>query len=292
VLGKAGVESVESPAVGERWLGDEFLLKGPDGDVWLEPLCTRLSASDDGLVLALFRDITSRRGFQSYAREIVRAQEDERQRIARDLHDISLQSIVLLCRRLDAVEEAAGGLDSDNMSGALTSARELAEEIGAELRRFSRDLRPSVLDDLGLVPAIRSLLAELTSRSGIRTRFVTSGSRIRLPENCEVTIFRITQESLRNVEKHSGATRVEVKLTLDRDSVKLSVIDNGHGFELPQSMPNLATGGRLGLLGIRERATLAGGTCAISSRPGQGTRVTARLPSACPSTSVSGEAAV
>ena len=204
-LGSAALAAIEPSSNGERWLGGEFLLKRPGAEIWLEPLCTRLSAGEDGLVLALFRDVTSRRGFQSYAREIVRAQEDERQRIARDLHDISLQSIVLLCRRLDAVEEAGDGVVPVNVLDALGQARSLAEDIGDELRRFSRDLRPSVLDDLGLEPAIRSLLSELRQRSGIQTQFVTSGSHVRLPQDCEVTIFRISQECLRNAEKHSGA---------------------------------------------------------------------------------------
>jgi PAS domain S-box-containing protein len=278
VVGMAGVASMGLPSTRERWLGGEFPLNRPTGDLWLEPMCTRLSETDEGLVVALFRDITSRRGLQSYAREIVRAQEGERQRIARDLHDISLQSIVLLCRRLDAVEEAGDGVVPVDVLDAVGRARDLAEEIAGELRRFSRDLRPSVLDDLGLVPAIRSLLSELKERSAIQVQFVAGGSQVRLPEDCEVTIFRISQECLRNVEKHSGATRVVVKLTVDTECVKLSVTDNGRGFKIPQSVSNLASGGRLGLLGMRERATLAGGTCAISSRPGKGTSVRVRLP--------------
>lgn len=278
LLGRTGAASLVPPGSAERWIGNEFPLRRARDELWLEPSCTRLTEGDDELVITVFKDVTSRRGFQSYAREIVRAQESERQRIARDLHDISLQSIVLLCRRLDAVEEAAEGNAPPDVLEGLATTRDLAEEIGAELRRFSRDLRPSVLDDLGLVPAVRSLLSELSQRTGIQTRFVATGSQARLAENCEVTIFRITQECLRNIEKHSGASTVTVKLGLEAGFVRLSIADNGSGFEMPDSVPILATGGRLGLLGMRERATLAGGTFGISSRPGKGTRVTVRLP--------------
>ena len=281
-LGADAAESVAAPARAERWVGPEFLLSTDKRESWLEPLCARLSGGDDGLTLALFRDVTARRGFQSYAREIVRAQEEERQRIARELHDVSLQGIVLLCRRLDEVEEAAEDMASGELSGALVAARGLAESIGDELRRFSRDLRPSVLDDLGLVPAMRSLVSELSSRSGIQTRFILAGSEARLDSNYEVSLFRICQEGLRNVERHSGASRVTVRLTINPESVKLSIVDNGCGFALPQSMTNLAAAGRLGLLGMQERATLAGGGCDVTSHPGKGTRINVRLPGGCP----------
>jgi PAS domain S-box-containing protein len=283
-LGSDAAASVEAPGDVGQWIGQEFHLAAGQGETWLEPVCTRLSSEEDGLTLALFRDVTARRGFQSYAREIVRAQEDERQRIARDLHDVSLQNIVLLCRRLDEVEEAAEDLIPDQLSKALSGARGFAESIGDELRRFSRDLRPSVLDDLGLVPAIRGLVAELGSRSGIQARFAYTGAEGRLDSNCKVSLFRICQEALRNVERHSGASRATVRLAMNAESVLLTITDNGHGFTLPQSMTNLPTAGRLGLLGMHERATLAGGECEVSSQPGKGTRVQVRLPTCWPDT--------
>jgi PAS domain S-box-containing protein len=258
--------------------GRDFRFVSEQGEVWLEPICTSVPGSEGNLILAVFRDVTARRGFQSYAREIVRAQEDERQRIARDLHDVSLQAIVLLCRQLDTVEEAIGDEQVGDASAALLAARRVAEDIGGELRRFSRDLRPSVLDDLGLVPAIRTLVNELTARSKVGGRFLVTGVPSRLSPAAEVSLFRIAQESLRNVERHASASQVTVRLVFETDSVLLKIADNGKGFQTPSQTTRLAESGRLGILGMQERASLAGGACEVTSRPGHGTRVEVRLP--------------
>jgi PAS domain S-box-containing protein len=257
----------------------DFPYQTDEGPIWLEPLPTSVPGEVGNLTLAVIRDVTARRGFQSYAREIVRAQEDERQRIARDLHDVSLQAVVLLCRQLDNVEEAMEDLTVEDASRALLDARKVAEEIAGELRRFSRDLRPSVLDDLGLVPAIRTLVNELTNRSGIQGRLILSGVPVRLQSTVELSLFRIAQESLRNIERHSEATRVLVRLVFESDGVVLRVADNGKGFLAPTQPANLVSTGRLGILGMQERALLAGGQCEVTSRPGHGTRVEVHLPS-------------
>jgi signal transduction histidine kinase len=277
-VGETGVRAIGRLGRHETWAGPEFLFPTPRGELWLEPQCTALSGDEAGMLLVLLKDVTARHGIQSYAREIVRAQEDERQRIARDLHDVSLQSIVLLCRRLDEVEDEAGGRMPPAASEALSRARQMAEGIGADLRRFSRDLRPPVLDDLGLVPALRGLLDDLSAHSETRCRFVLRGTPFRLPPACEVSLFRIAQESVRNVEHHAEATSLTATLSFGRDRVTLSILDNGKGFEVPESMATLASGGRLGVLGMQERALLIGGSFRVSSRPGKGTRVTVTLP--------------
>lgn len=276
IIGPSATELRRLPSESDRAIGKEFSITTEDGEVWLEPVCTAVPGANS-LVLGLFRDVTAQRGFQSYAREIVRAQEEERQRIARELHDASLQSVVLLCRHLDAVEEAASDRSPPAAAEALYEARVLAEGIGAELRRFSRDLRPSILDDLGLVPAIRSLIGDLSTRSGIKGRFELTGDPVRLSSITEVSLFRITQEGLRNVERHSSASRVIVRLQFRPDSIRLTISDNGRGFQMPSSTTNLASAGRLGLLGMQERASLAGGTWQLYSRPGRGTRIVVTL---------------
>ncbi len=278
VLGPVGAASMLGAAGGESKGVTDFKIGPEERERWLEPVCTSIPGSDGALFLGFFRDVTARRGFQSYAREIVRAQEDERQRIARELHDVSLQSIVLLCRRLDAVEDAVGDELPNRASGALAEARVIAESIGAELRRFSRDLRPSILDDLGLVPAIRNLVSDLATASNVIGRFQLTGTPFRLAPNAEVSLFRIAQEGLRNVERHAQASRVTVGLAFGDDGVVLRITDNGRGFQVPALATNLASAGRLGLLGMQERASLTGGTCEISSRPGSGTRVIVHLP--------------
>jgi PAS domain S-box-containing protein len=277
-VGEAGIRSITQRGRRQTWSGPEFLFQTPRGELWLEPQCASLPGEGADMLVVLLKDVTARHGIQSYAREIVRAQEDERQRIARDLHDVSLQSIVLLCRRLDEVEEEAGGEMPAAASAALSRARQMAEGIGADLRRFSRDLRPPVLDDLGLVPALRGLLDELSAHSETHCRFVLRGSPFRLAPACELSLFRIAQESIRNVERHADATSLTATLSFGRDRVTLSVLDNGKGFELPESMATLASGGRLGVLGMQERAHLIGGSFRISSRPGKGTRVSVSLP--------------
>ncbi len=254
-------------------------VRRPGGEMaWFQPVITAVQASGQiGLVQVLLRDVTERRGFQSYAQEIVRAQEEERQRIAHELHDVSLQSAVLICRRLDAAADAAERGEERTLASMLADARLAAESMGDELRRFSRDLRPLILEDLGLVPAIKRLVTELRDRSSIECRLTVSGGTRRLDPAVELALFRIAQEALRNVERHSGATRAAVRLTHHVDHASLTVSDNGGGFDLPP-LNELVGARRLGLLGMRERARLVGGGCEIRSSQRGGTRVEVRVP--------------
>ncbi len=278
LVGTAGSEAVLAAAA-EPDEPIDVMLQGPDGaEAWFQPVCSLLDAdAGEGMVLALLRDVTERRGFQSYAREIVRAQEEERQRIAHELHDVSLQSIVLLCRKLDAVEESLAEMP-EPLRAATAEARTRAEAIGDELRRFSRDLRPTVLDDLGLGPAIRHVVNEMSERSPTRGRLIVSGTPLRLTPSTELSVFRIAQEALRNVERHAQAQRVTVRLAYESDRLRLTISDNGRGFQVPPQASHLATSGRLGVLGMRERARLVGGTCEIASWPGKGTRIEVSVP--------------
>ncbi len=259
--------------------GAEFELRREDGsDVWIEPVSAALPGEGgERLFQALLRDVTERHGLRSYTHEIMRAQERERQRIAQELHDVGIQSLVLLCRRLDTAAEAAGPELTEPAARALVLARRGAEELADDLRRFSRGLRPIILDDLGLVPAIRRLVEELAQHSPACGRLVVTGEQRRLPVEAELALFRIAQEALRNAERHAGACRVAVRLAYRTAEVRFTVADDGCGFDVP-SLGALAGGGRLGLLGMRERARLLGGTCEIRSGPGHGTRVAVALP--------------
>jgi PAS domain S-box-containing protein len=248
-------------------------------ETWVQPICTLVPAEEDHdeLLQILLQDVTDRRRIEFYAHEIVRALEDERRRIAQEIHDVSVQSLVLLCRRLDAV-----GLDGadplpESAIVALAEARRSAEEVGDELRRFSRDLRPVVLEDLGLTPAIRRLVAEIEARTVVTGRFNAVGIPRRLGTDAELSLFRIAQEALRNAELHAAASQVSVKLRYGAHEVRLTVSDDGRGFD-PSSQARLTDSGHLGLLGMQERARLAGGTCSIESQPGRGTKITACVP--------------
>jgi two-component system sensor histidine kinase DegS len=162
------------------------------------------------------------------------------------------------------------------------------------VRRFSRDLRPSVLDDLGLLPALEWLMANLVEEDGIKTELKVYGDRRRLPPEAELALFRIAQEAFSNVRRHSQASQVVtvVEFSEGRASpesvlsqvegqsrrVRITVEDNGQGFELPARTGDLATAGKLGLIGMHERAHLLGGTLTVRSEPGKGTTVTVDVP--------------
>lgn len=236
-----------------------------------------------------------RERMRTYVQEVTRAQERERARIARDLHDVVAQDLVVLERHIDAAAAAGPLPAADRVPGPhegecpdpspdpaarhLRVARGLAASALQVLRRYSRDLRPTILDDLGLVPALHWLVTDADGRDGVAARFRSSGALPRLEEETQLALFRVTQEALRNALRHGGATQVTVTLEAPRDgSVTLTVEDDGTGFEVPEPLEQLTRRGSLGLLGMRERVELVGGRFDIASARGRGTRVTVRLP--------------
>lgn len=212
---------------------------------------------------------------RTYVQEVTLAQEAERARLARDLHDDVAQRLVVLVRHLDAIEEA-GAPDDDRLAAARTSASAAL----AEVRRTSRDLRPTVLDDLGLSPALEWLADDLEQRSGIAATADVVGPVRRLDPPVELALFRIAQEALRNVERHAAATTASITVSLGASTVDLEVRDDGVGFEVPDDLRTLARAGRLGTIGMQERAELVGGRLEVRSAPGEGTTVQVSVPSA------------
>lgn len=203
--------------------------------------------------------------------QITRAQEAERTRIARELHDDTVQALVVLGHQLDGVA-ATPGL-SQAVRGALDEVRQTADATLAGVRQFSRDLRPSILDHLGLVAALSWLTQDVGERAGIVTRLDVTGTARRLPPETELTLFRIAQESLRNVEKHANARETVVALSFKEGSLELTVSDDGEGFDPSPPADHFIRSGRLGITGMAERAQLIGGRLTINSTPGRGTRV-------------------
>ena len=210
---------------------------------------------------------------RTYVHEVTLAQEAERARLARDLHDDVAQRLVVLVRHLDAVEDAGAPDD-----GRLAAARTAASAALAEVRRTSRDLRPTVLDDLGLGPALEWLADDLEQRSGITATAEVLGPLRRLDPPVELALFRVAQEALRNVERHAAATRASITVTTGASTVDLEVHDDGVGFEVPDDLRTLARAGRLGTIGMQERAELVGGWLQVRSAPGAGTTVTVSVP--------------
>ena len=273
---------------GRRELGDVSLRRLNGDEVWVQPVLSSVdSVRGPNLTQVLLRDVTERHGLQRYAREIVKAQESERQRIAQELHDVSVQSAILICRQLDAAMEGVEQSDSRGTATSIQQARHTAESMADELRRFSRDLRPLILDDLGLVPALRRLVVELQERSEVHVEVEVKGRLRRLDPAIELALFRIAQEALRNLESHADSTRSVLRLSYRKVGARLSVTDNGAGFVVPR-LSDLVGAGRLGLLGMQERARLVGGTCSIQSTPGGGTKVTADVPSHLPFSGATG----
>ncbi len=206
-----------------------------------------------------------------YAQQVSQAQEAERKRIARELHDVTVQSLVTIVRNL-------GDLDSGHANYSVKEIQEQVRAILKEVRRFSQQLRPSILDDLGLLPAIKWLAADLTQNYSINVDVRIEGEPRQLPPDAELTLFRITQEALTNAQKHSGAKEVTIAIEFNKQSTKVTVGDDGKGFELPERMGDLARSGKLGLAGMQERAQLLGGVLTIDSKPGKGTRLIMEVP--------------
>lgn len=200
--------------------------------------------------------------------------EEEKARLARELHDELAQSLTAL--KMDTIwvrDHADGGLET--VAGKLSEMVAMLDRTVAATRRIAADLRPLLLDDLGLVPAIEWLASSFTQRCGVPCNLcIPSGLDLELQEPYATAVFRIVQESLVNVAKHAGASQVTVTLEKCSDAVVLVVQDDGRGFCMaaarkPQS---------LGLMGLRERAQLLGGSAFIKSAPGKGTRIEVRIP--------------
>ncbi len=240
----------------------------PDGRRrWLVPVRTSVTdAAGRRLTLLLLRDVSlqveRQQLLEGYGAKALAAREEERRRIARELHDGPLQSVVQLWRRLDGLDVA----DPD-LPAAVAGARAIAEQVGAELRRFSRDLRPSLLDDLGLDAALRAEAASLETRSGLRVRYATRGDSQALDDREQLAIFRICQEALHNVERHARASSVSVRLSVSSVRSELVVEDDGVGMQDAPDPAELVRQGKLGVVGMQERARLIEGTCTV--RPGR-----------------------
>jgi signal transduction histidine kinase len=215
---------------------------------------------------------------QSYVRQVTQAQEEERLRIARELHDETAQELVHVARKLEQLRAGADPKAAEAIKELMTMTRGTIQAV----RRFSRDLRPSVLDDLGLIAALEMVVEDTSHRLPAGARLQVDGKPRRLDEPVELALFRIAQEALRNVEKHASATSATVELDFAGDEVRLSVLDDGKGFALHKNMSDLIQSGKLGLVGMKERAELVGGTIELSSDRGGGTRVTVRVRAASP----------
>jgi len=219
-----------------------------------------------------------RQNMEYYIKQVTRAQEDERLRISRELHDDTAQVLATLSRDLDSLSKGEKKLKKPVVE-QLGKLHKMADSALNGVRRFSQDLRPSILDDLGLVPAMEWLITDLEKGYGMATKVDISGRRRRLTPEIELTVFRIAQEVFSNIRRHSRASSVGLSLDFGADALTLIINDNGQGFSVPERTSDLAQYGKLGIIGMRERARLVGGTLIVQSEKGAGTTVTLRIPS-------------
>lgn len=210
-------------------------------------------------------------------RRVVGAQEAERQRIARDLHDETGQSLTAIGLGLRGLENTLTK-DPARAADTLRRLESLAADSLSELQRLISDLRPSHLDDLGLSAALRWHAGKVSERTGLKIRVDIFGEERPIAEAVKIATFRIMQEALNNTVKHAGATSVFVQLSYDPNQIHISVRDDGNGFDPELVQMRHSSRPSLGLAGMRERASLLGGTVTLQSGPGQGTLIEAKIP--------------
>jgi len=217
-----------------------------------------------------------RAGVRRYVAAITHSQEEERKRIARDLHDDTVQSLIAIGQRIELCRASLD--DPEEAQEQLTDVRRMVTEAIRSIRHFSHELRPLALEDLGLVPALQLLVNDLARADSLEVDLEIDGQPQGLARDLEVAIYRIVQEALQNVHKHAYASEVRVRAEFTDEGVAIAVRDDGVGFIVPPSPTDLASQGSFGLMGIEERAQLFGGELEIHSQPGHGTELKVTLP--------------
>lgn len=216
-----------------------------------------------------------RADIQRYVVAILNSQEQERKRVARELHDETAQALIVLGRQIEMAQEMAR---DPRLIAHLEGVRDLVDNTLQEVRRFTSDLRPPLLEELGLVRTLEILGSRTAREASLEVDVRIVGEPRPLPPELELGLYRLAQESLSNVRRHAGASHVDVTLTYGEEAVKLEIRDNGVGFEVPTDPAEMMRTGRLGLMGMHERARLFGGRTVIESHPGEGTTVTVVIP--------------
>jgi signal transduction histidine kinase len=218
---------------------------------------------------------SAEQSLHSYIGAITLGQEEERRRLARELHDDTIQSLIALKQR---VQLARMPHKKDVAASALEELESLIEQTIDDLRRTTRALRPIYLEDLGLVAALEMLMGETSQTSGLPVDFTSSGTERRLPAEVELALYRMAQEALNNAAHHAQAKHASVHLEYSSKAVMLDISDEGKGFNVPKTPAEFAPQGHFGLLGLYERAELIGAHLDITSSIGQGTRLSIYLP--------------
>ncbi len=210
------------------------------------------------------------------SRQILSAQEEERRAISRELHDVIAQTLTGINVRLAALKKEAA-VNTKGLDRNIARTQRLVEKSVNIVHQFARQLRPAVLDDLGLIPALHSSMKNFTARTGVRTHLIAFAGVEQLDTARRTVLFRVAQEAMTNVARHAKASRVEVNIQKLHHAARMDIKDNGRSFEVERILH--ANGNkRLGLLGMRERVEMVGGTFWVESVPGEGTTVRVEVP--------------
>ena len=210
------------------------------------------------------------------SRQLLLTQEEERKRISRELHDEIVQTLVGINVHLASLT-VVGFFNLKDLRKKITRTQRLVEKSVDIVHRFARELRPTVLDDLGLIPALQSFIKNFTKETKIRVHFTAFAGVEQLNGTQRTVLYRVAQSALANVHKHAHASDVKVSIQKLRDAIRLEIHDNGKSFDLERVL-FAKRHKRLGLLGSRERVEMIGGKFGVESAPGQGTAISAEIP--------------
>jgi len=235
-----------------------------------------LNKSEKRQRLLLKRSLEMQKQLRWLSHQILHAQEEERKRISRELHDDITQTLVGISIHMGSLNRETK-VDVNDLKTKIARTQRLVEKSVDIVHRFARELRPAVLDDLGLTSALHSYMRDFMKRSGIRAHFTTFAGVNKLDGGLLTALYRVAQSALVNVEQHSRASQVKVNIEDLGGNVGMTIQDDGVSFN-PQRVLRAGNTERLGLLGMRERVEMVGGTFKVTSRPGQGTTVNAIIP--------------
>lgn len=272
-----------SRLIDSAYEGEDFFPNLGRNGKWLHFTASPLKDDNGETTGAIetLEDITERKrvevNLRYYLQEITRAQEEERKRIARELHDDTAQVLGSLSRQLDNFVRKNQGFTPNEVLFLKDLQAQLNQGV-LGLNRLVQNLRPSLLDDLGLIPALRSLVKDLQESDGLSTDLKVLGPERRFSPEVELLLFRVVQEAVNNIRRHAQASEAQLVIDFAEDRIKVTIKDNGRGFRLLDRIDDFVRSGKLGLAGMQERVGLLDGTLEVKSTLGKGTTISVVVP--------------